>query len=265
MDHPLLAALAHIVQLAPRGRRLLRHLLTEIDDDEPARCRAKAAADSSSAPPTAAEPSSVIQGDGGQRRDPGRPRAKAAATPSAATASDWPPLRDEIKAAITARGLTRREAAVEGGFNTGTFARWMSRTARPPGRAAQEQLRAWVDKGMPSRHPPAPPEAGLCPAQSPLPAIDPPAAEPAPNGQDGNGVAPSASEPRLSRRGEVLPAYKLSQDQRDRLGLILQHDRGSLRGKVTIEIAEQAAAGQRLNPAIIARLIEVVDPPQHAS
>jgi hypothetical protein len=43
---------------------------------------------------------------------------------------------------------------------------------------------------------------------------------------------------------------------------VLQHDPGALRGVATREVAEKAAAGQPLAPAIIARLIEVVDQPQ---
>ena len=86
-------------------------------------------------------------------------------------------------------------------------------------------------------------------------------AEPANNGQDRNGAAPPAPQPRLSRRGEVLPAYTLSPDQRDKLNLLLELDPAALRRKVTIEVAERAASGQRLAPEIVARLAELIDPP----
>lgn len=265
--HPLLVTLANIVNLRPRQRRLVHALLTEVDGDDDARapCRTEALATASAAIVSVEMTASAPNGGERQRRAPGRLRAPAEAKPApkasaAPEPGDWLKLRGAIRAAIRDRGLTRREAAIEGNFNIGTFARWLSRTARPPGRAAQEQLRAWVDKGMPAQHPPAPPaEAGLCPAQAPLPAIAPPAAEPANNGQDGIGAAPSAAQPRLSRRGESLPAYKLTETQQSRLVLTLQHNPGVLRGVATREVAQKAAAGQRLAPEIIRRLVEIVD------
>jgi hypothetical protein len=268
LAHPLLQMIAVLPRLTLRGRGVLRDLLDEIavdDDDASTPCRAEASAEASAA--AAAEaPSVITQVDSGQRRAPGRPRAPAEAKPATKASAapepgDWLKLRGEIRAAIRDRGLTRREAAVEGNFNIGSFARWLSRTARPPGRATQEQLRAWLDKGMPTQHPP---KGASTIADTPLPETIPvaPAANPV-NGEDHNRVAPPTSEPRLSRLdGAPLPPYKLTDQQQSRLALVLQHDPGALRGVATREVAEKAAAGQPLAPAIIARLIEVVDQPQ---
>lgn len=277
--HPLLDVLARLVTLPPRSRKLIGRLLTEVDgdDDAPAPCRAEAPVEAS--PPAAAEaPSIITQVDSGRQRASRRPRAPAEAQPATKASAapepgDWLRLRGAIRAAIRDRGLTRREAAIAGNFNIGTFARWLSRTARPPGRAAQEQLRAWVDKGMPAQHPPAsdaeqnlntpPAETASTTADTLLPkTILAEALPPAPsNGDASNGVARSVSEPRLSRRGEVLPAYKLSQDQRDRLAFTLEHDPTSVRTVASRALAEKAIAGQRLAPDIVARLAELIDPP----
>ena len=225
--HPLLVTLANIVNLRPRQRRLVHALLTEVDGDDDGRapCRTEAPAAASAAIVSVETTASAPNGGERPQRAPGRSQAPAEAKPATKASAapepgDWLKLRGEIRAAIWDRGLTRREAAIAGNFNIGTFARWLSRRARPPGRAAQEQLRAWLGgpQGMPAQHPPVPPaEGALCPEQDP--AIQ--AAAPAVNGQDRNGAAPPSAEPRLSRRGETLPAYKLNQDQRDRLALLL--------------------------------------------
>ena len=64
------------------------------------------------------------------------------------------------------------------------------------------------------------------------------------------------------RQNGPSPAYRLNQDQRDRLALALEHDPASIRAVTSRSLAEKAAAGQSLDPAVIVRLVEVVDRPQ---
>ena len=93
--HPLLVTLANIVNLRPRQRRLVHALLTEVngDDDAPARCRA--AAPVGPAPAIlSVETSSATNGSEFRRPPLRRPRAQPAAKPSAAAPnSNWLKLR----------------------------------------------------------------------------------------------------------------------------------------------------------------------------
>ncbi len=81
-------------------------------------------------------------------------------------ASDWPALRDKVRTAIAAKGLTRRQAAAEiGGMAPDTFVRLLGLSSRTPGAAIQARMRAWVEAvGA------APPAEGPAEIADPLPA-----------------------------------------------------------------------------------------------
>lgn len=150
--------------------------------------------------------------------------AKSAGFPNQ---DDWPALRDKVRQAIAAKGLTRRQAATDGGFNPGTFARWLSASARPPGPEALGQLRAWVEGDHPQ-------------ADVASSAAHPPA----------EGPAAIADDP--------LPATRLLDGERERLSgyLSLGGDRHDLRQQfgTARDVLEKAAMGQTLNAAIIDRV-----------
>lgn len=148
------------------------------------------------------------------------PREHAPARAKPGLASDWPALRAQVKTAIATRGLSRRQAALEGGFNPDSFSKWLSSSSRPPGAAVQVLLRAWVE---------AP--------------DDPPAEGPA----------------AIEGEGDPLPATMLSGSEQGRLSGYLSAGLASDRDlrrqfQATRDLLEQAAGGEVLAAEIIGKV-----------
>jgi transcriptional regulator with XRE-family HTH domain len=244
--HPLLRVLADLVALPPRGRQLLRALLVEVDGDD-----APSAAPSLTAPtnPTLITDVSSATNSSADRRQMTEPRTRTktrlprsvrARTSGKTGIPDlqWAELRQELLEKIEQLGVTHKTVAEELDLDRATVSRYL-RGAQAPGVATMAKLREWVTAATP-RPPPAP------------------AAEPGETTTNGHD---RAAGPRLSRPGEVLPPYKLTEDQRNKLGLILATDPAAIAAVASRALAQKAIDGQRLAPEIINRLTELIEQP----
>jgi transcriptional regulator with XRE-family HTH domain len=228
--HPLLAVLGQLAALPPRSRRLLRVLLAELDG-------ANSSAPSEEMPAAAfagyEDADRRLDRGGGSVVDPPAITNSSAthtaktrrARPKVAAKAATPDLAwAELRSALLAE-IRRREMTHKTAAEAIGLERGsLSRLLRQTRMPSAESL-ARVRKWL-----------AAAPATSSAP------------------EAPGATP--------LSPPYRLSEAQRGRLALTLEHNPGALRGRVTREIAEKAAAGQSLDPAVITRLAEVIDRPQ---
>jgi transcriptional regulator with XRE-family HTH domain len=229
--HPLLAVLGQLAALPPRSRRLLRALLVEVDDANPSA-------------PTEEMPAAAFAGseDADRRLDRGGGSVvdPPAITNSSAThAAKTRRARSKVavKAATPDLAWVELRSALlaeirRRGMTHKTAAEAIGlepgslsrllRQTRMPSAESLAKIRKWL---------------AAVPATSSAP--------------DASGAA------RLSS-----PPYGLSETQRSKLGLLLEVDPGVIRQVASQALAQKAIDGQSLDPAVVARLAEVVDRPQ---
>ena len=122
--------------IIPRLRQLLHHLTA---DEQPSKATAAPVNTRVSTAPRKPSP---------KRKKVATPHANgaAAAVQQSAPAAEWPALRDQLCAACTARGVSRRELAAALGMTHGTIRTVLAPSGHMPSNAMQATLRRWLDQ-----------------------------------------------------------------------------------------------------------------------
>lgn len=128
-----------------------------------------------------------------------------------------------------------------------------------PGRAIADLLGKWLSDQT---------DGANAPAVTPKP-TNFPASDHASGGANvpvrvGNGSAPAAVAKPSHDRASPLPAYRLTQQQREQLAAFIALDPDTLRqrAEVTLDLAQRAAAGQSLAPEVVERFATFLAAPE---